>query len=39
MQFPTVIPTIAINVKTIETFRQDVGSQMEGGKMLFKKSS
>lgn len=39
MQFATVIPTVAVNVKIIGNFRYAVGSQIEGGKMLFNKES
>lgn len=37
MQFTTVTPTVAVNVKTTGTFRQAVGLQMEG-KMLFNRA-
>lgn len=39
MHIATIIPTVAIDVKTMETFRQAVGSQIEGVKTLFNMKS
>lgn len=39
MKIATVIPTVAIDVKTVETFRQAIGSQIEGVKTLFNMKS
>ena len=39
LQIATVILTVAIDVKTVETFRQAIGPQIEGVKTLFNMKS